>query len=121
MIPTITLMSTLPPMVLLLLKGLLVLPPVSIVLSRVRSGAALRRIANISLVLLYTCEIRRAGVGQRDIAQHAFDLSNSVGSLISPADCRWQWLGTNLTSSFPVPGGWCANNGGQTRAQRAVI
>jgi hypothetical protein len=38
MIPTITLMSTLPPMALLLLKGLLVLPPVSIVLSRIRSG-----------------------------------------------------------------------------------
>lgn len=38
LIPTITLMSTLPPMVLLLLKGLLVLPPLSILLARVRSG-----------------------------------------------------------------------------------
>ncbi len=38
MIPTITLMSTIPPMLLLLLKGLLVLPPASIILSRVRSG-----------------------------------------------------------------------------------
>lgn len=39
MIPTITLMSTIPPMMLLLLKGLLVLPPASIMLNRVRSGA----------------------------------------------------------------------------------
>lgn len=38
MIPTITLMSTIPPMILLLLKGMLVLPPICIMLSRVRSG-----------------------------------------------------------------------------------
>lgn len=38
MIPTITLMTTGPPMILLLLKGILVLPPASIILSRVRSG-----------------------------------------------------------------------------------
>jgi hypothetical protein len=38
MIPTITLMATIPPMLLLILKGLLVLPPFSFVLSRVRSG-----------------------------------------------------------------------------------
>lgn len=38
MIPTITLMATIPPMLLLILKGLLVLPPFSMVLSRVRSG-----------------------------------------------------------------------------------
>lgn len=38
MIPTITLISTIPPMLLLILKGLLVLPPFSMVLSRVRSG-----------------------------------------------------------------------------------
>lgn len=38
MIPTITLLSTLPPMVLLVMKGVLVLPPVCILLSRVRSG-----------------------------------------------------------------------------------
>jgi hypothetical protein len=40
MIPTITLMTTAPPMVLLLLKGILVLPPVSMILSRVGSGKA---------------------------------------------------------------------------------
>lgn len=38
MIPTITLLSTLPPMALLVLKGALVLPPISCLLSRVRSG-----------------------------------------------------------------------------------
>lgn len=38
MIPTITLVSTLPPMMLLLLKALLVLPPLSMILSRIRSG-----------------------------------------------------------------------------------
>ena len=43
MIPTITLMSTLPPMALLLLKGLLVLPPASIILRRVRSGKWARK------------------------------------------------------------------------------
>lgn len=40
MIPTITLMSTIPPMLLLLLKGALVLPPISCLLSAVRSGEA---------------------------------------------------------------------------------
>jgi hypothetical protein len=40
MIPTITLLSTLPPMALLVLKGALVLPPISCLLSRVRSGKA---------------------------------------------------------------------------------
>lgn len=40
MIPTITLLSTLPPMALLVLKGALVLPPISCLLSRVRSGEA---------------------------------------------------------------------------------
>ncbi|KAF6264152.1 hypothetical protein COO60DRAFT_221410 [Scenedesmus sp. NREL 46B-D3] len=43
MIPTITLMSTIPPMILLLLKGLLVLPPASIMLNRVRSGKWARK------------------------------------------------------------------------------
>ncbi|KAF6252053.1 hypothetical protein COO60DRAFT_1644375 [Scenedesmus sp. NREL 46B-D3] len=43
MIPTITLMSTIPPMMLLLLKGLLVLPPASIMLNRVRSGKWARK------------------------------------------------------------------------------
>jgi hypothetical protein len=38
MIPTITLMSTVPPMLLLVLKGALVLPPISCLLSGVRSG-----------------------------------------------------------------------------------
>lgn len=43
MIPTITLMSTIPAMLLLVFKGLLVLPPLSIVLSRIRSGQWLLR------------------------------------------------------------------------------
>jgi hypothetical protein len=43
LIPTITLMSTLPPMMLLLLKALLVLPPLSMLLARVHSGRCLRQ------------------------------------------------------------------------------
>ena len=43
MIPTITLMSTIPPMALLAMKILLVLPPISILLARVRSGQSRRK------------------------------------------------------------------------------
>jgi len=61
MIPTITLMSTIPPIILLFVKALLVVPPVSMIMSRIRSGGCSEPQTHPST----ECTLQMSNVGYR--------------------------------------------------------